>query len=43
MQIAVNLSSAPIYFYHFAFEGKLGLAPAWLGSNRLQGESTANT
>jgi len=43
MQTAVGLSSVPIYFYHFAFDGKLGLAPVWLGSNRLQGESTANT
>ena len=43
MQIAVGLSSVPIYFYHFAFDGKLGLAHLWLGSKFLPGKSTANT
>jgi carboxylesterase type B len=42
MQIAVSMSSAPIYFYHFAFDGKLGLAEVWLGSNRLQGACHAD-
>jgi hypothetical protein len=43
MQIAVGLSSVPIYFYHFAFDGNLGLSHLLLGSNRLSGKSSANT
>jgi hypothetical protein len=41
MHIAVGLSSVPIYFYRFAFEGKLNLSYLMLGSNRLPGKSAA--
>jgi hypothetical protein len=37
MQAAVGLSSVPIYFYQFAFDGNFGIADFWLGSNRLPG------
>jgi hypothetical protein len=40
-QLAV--SSVPIYFYCFAFDGKIGLLDLDLGSNRLPGKTIAFT